>query len=61
MRKDKSHYLIRKCKDTNLYEVIDLTKEGFPVVFTHESLPECQDCKSYLDEIEEYRSEENEI
>lgn len=61
MRKDKSPYLISYCEETKMYEVIDLSMEGFPVVFTHESLPECQDCKSYLDEIEEYRREENEI
>lgn len=61
MRKDKSPYSISYCEETKMYEVIELTKEGFPVVFTNESLQECQDCKSYLDEIEEYRSEENEI
>ena len=61
MRKDKSHYMIRFCEETKMYEVIDLTMKGLPVVFTHESLPECEDCKSYLDEIEELRSELYEI
>lgn len=58
MPKDNSHYIISKCKETGMFEVIDTTMEGFPVVFINESIEECKECKMYLDEIEEYRREE---
>lgn len=61
MRKDKSHYLIRYCKETKMYEVIDLTMVGFPTVFTHETLLECEECKSILDDIDVMRGELNGI